>query len=56
MNPKFIQLQPWRDQLLGLTSEGEIYRINLDQREGIWTLYVDTVPLFPGFPHAWRRT
>ena len=56
MAAKFVQLQPWHDQLLGLTDEGEVYRITLYQDgPGGWHMRVDAVPLFSGFPPNWRR-
>ena len=53
--PKIVQLQAWHDQLLGLTDTGEIYRLTIDQYQGIWTMVVDSVPLFGGFPRGRRR-
>ena len=46
MTNKIVQLQPWRDLLLGLTEQGEIYRLDIDQLPMTATL------LFPGIPHG----
>ncbi len=51
---KFIQLQAWHDQLLGLTDTGEIYRLEIFQAGQELRLVVDATPLFSGFPPAWR--
>ena len=55
--PKIVQLQPWHDQLLGLTDTGEIYRLEMWQvgNPSQWRMEMDSEPLFSGFPRGRRR-
>ena len=43
---KIIQLQPWRDMLLALTDEGEIYRLILNKDNDPLFAFL----IFPGIP------
>ena len=48
MNDRIVQLVPWRDCLLALTEQGEVYRLNPDSYQPPTSL--SAMLLFPGLP------
>lgn len=48
MNTRIVQLVPWRDILLALTDQGEIYRLVVDA-DGL-PVSLSARLVFPGIP------
>ena len=46
MTNRIVQIVPWRDLLLALTEQGEIYRLTGDSKLSEWSATL----FFPGLP------
>jgi hypothetical protein len=50
--PKIIQIQPWRDLLLGLSDEGKIYRLEWCTADPVSHFVAEGFPVFNGLPEC----